>query len=523
MSNEIFYTKRITLSLQVTKLKLTDIPIFKSVPLNFYQKYIVLLLKNGIHAESGYDLADKIANILNVSVDCVRDFISILQQENSLYYDEKKDAYRLNDCVASSVRTNNDGLMLIDLSSTTADWEKLVFIDDFDRFFPESAFDNPDLFRKRNSSTSKVSFQRIKDEISNPKTEEEIKKWIKNDFENSSCHLENEPTFSLKDIESSYRIEFDVDVRYKYLQDTGLSLKEKGFSVQKGNNILPDIIEKLLLPFNFDSDIPRYVSLNEPFYQEISSSFEKIQESQKEISILEEKKELSSASSDAGQNTDVIVPKENSKQELPETNAAIVDNKLIVETENQRIEKNINRYGGSLDEKTQEVLEKISKNDSLLYSYIRKICINMDQAISASDCNNLDQVLMNVSSVRDNAQKTLKCIFDVLFKKNKSLEKLASYYEDWKTKISLSNFFVQRGSSIEVLNRLVELRGFENAASHIQEKSGRTKENENTIEQFKKQSPMERKRLLLSYHDFFLNFQMNGKEIELISKQLSFH
>lgn len=41
----------------------------------------------------------------------------------------------------------------------------------------------------------------------------------------------------------------------------------------------------------------------------------------------------------------------------------------------------------------------------------------MDQAISASDCNNLDQVLMNVSSVRDNAQKTLKCIFDVLFKK----------------------------------------------------------------------------------------------------------
>lgn len=92
----------------------------------------------------------------------------------------------------------------------------------------------------------------------------------------------------------------------------------------------------------------------------------------------------------------------------------------------------------------------------------------MDQAISASDCNNLDQVLMNVSSVRDNAQKTLKCIFDVLFKKNKSLEKLASYYEDWKTKISLSNFFVQRGSPIEVLNRLVELRGFENAASHIQ-------------------------------------------------------
>lgn len=107
--------------------------------------------------------------------------------------------------------------------------------------------------------------------------------------------------------------------------------------------------------------------------------------------------------------------------------------------------------------------------------------------------------------------------------KNKSLEKLASYYEDWKTKISLSNFFVQRGSPIEVLNRLVELRGFENAASHIQEKSGRTKENENTIEQFKKQSPMERKRLLLSYHDFFLNFQMNDKEIELIGKQLSFH
>ena len=107
--------------------------------------------------------------------------------------------------------------------------------------------------------------------------------------------------------------------------------------------------------------------------------------------------------------------------------------------------------------------------------------------------------------------------------KNKSLEKLASYYEDWKTKISLSNFFVQRGSPIEVLNRLVELRGFENAASHIQEKSGRAKENENTIEQFKKQSPMERKRLLLSYHDFFLNFQMNEKEIELIGKQLSFH
>lgn len=159
MSNEIFYTKRITLSLQVTKLKLTDIPIFKSVPLNFYQKYIVLLLKNGIHAESGYDLADKIANILNVSVDCVRDFISILQQENSLYYDEKKDAYRLNDRVASSVRTNNDDVMLIDLSSTTADWEKLVFVDDFDRFFPESAFDNPDLFRKKTPQPLKLVFK----------------------------------------------------------------------------------------------------------------------------------------------------------------------------------------------------------------------------------------------------------------------------------------------------------------------------------------------------------------------------
>ena len=93
MNNEVYYVKQKKLLLPATGLKLVKIPILESVQLNFYQKYIILLLQKGFYATDRQDLIEKISETLNVSISCVEDFINYLVKEKNIKFNAKKKIY----------------------------------------------------------------------------------------------------------------------------------------------------------------------------------------------------------------------------------------------------------------------------------------------------------------------------------------------------------------------------------------------------------------------------------------------
>ena len=83
--NTAYYSKERKLKVSAIGFTLTGIRVLKSVQLSFYQKYIILLLQNGMIASSLDELVKEISSIINFKEKCVEEFILELDENKKLF------------------------------------------------------------------------------------------------------------------------------------------------------------------------------------------------------------------------------------------------------------------------------------------------------------------------------------------------------------------------------------------------------------------------------------------------------
>lgn len=285
MNNEVYYVKQKKLLLPVTGLKLVKIPILESVQLNFYQKYIILLLQKGFLASDRQNLIEKISETLNVSTSCVEDFVNYLVKEKNISFNAKKKMYSLKDNIAYSIDKEHNNVMFAELDTKLADCDNVLFLDNFNEICFDSAFQNKDLYKLKNANASQTSIDNIKTVLSN--FEDEIKNGITECFKNSNYHLKNEFSYELTSELRPYNVEFDASVTYKYSKATKEAIKVD-ISVPKGNDIPGHIIDKLSETIKNDDKLPRFISLEESFYEKSITKSNDIDESETNVTNLED-------------------------------------------------------------------------------------------------------------------------------------------------------------------------------------------------------------------------------------------
>ena len=606
MNDEVFYVKQKKLSLSVTGLKLTKIPIFKNVQLNFFQKYIILLLKKGFFAADRIDLIEKISETLNVSTICVEDFINYLFKEKNISFDANTKTYYLKSNISYSIDKEHHNVMFAELDTKNADCDNLLYLNDFNEICFDYIFENKDLFRIKNSNSSKITFNEIKYAL--PDFNEEIKIGVMESFKKTNYHLRSEFRYELSNDLRHYDIEFYVSPTYKYSKETKKATLVD-VTIPKGNDVPRYIIDTLLETVKYDDKIPRFISLEESFYdksilesknidnielsvdnlekeinplnQLLSDQKEELiklkKKHKKELNELEEKcnqlKEDIKLKDESIENNKILADKykkeniklskefnksikefdndkkklvedlknkekeigilsskykevENQQKELIQSKESIIQeknnelreliskNKKANELHNELIYDNRK----NIDPKTFQIINKFSNESSLFCRYVKDICLGMDRAISASDCEALDDIVNAIDTVRIKSRKTVQVVFDTLLKNN--APNLADYFNTAQKRIDLERLFNLHKSTSDVMNRLIKYHYLSNATTHLVENNRRSKENKDIIENFKNIDPQERRQILFSLHDFFLTFEFSAQEKKSFSAKL---
>lgn len=416
MNNEVYYVKQKKLLLPVTGLKLTNIPILESVQLNFYQKYIILLLQKGYKADDRNDLINRLAETLNISTSCVEDFINYLVKEKNITFNAKKKIYSLMDNISFTIDKEHNNVMFAELDTKLADCDKILYLDNFDEICFEHAFQNKDLYKQKTSNESQTSFEKIKNVLSN--YDKEIKEAIIESFKNTNYHLKNDFSYKIKNELRPFNIEFDAFVTYKYSKESKKAIKVE-VSVPKDNEIPGHIIDALANGLEYDDKLPRFISLEESLYEKTITESNEIYESEKNIYSLEE--------------------------EINPLNQIVLDQKEELSNLKKEHKKQIKELEEECSRLKKEIISKdknIESNKSLVEKYKKE---NVDLAIEFknkvkkldSDKEKLEQDLKEkekeverISKEHETSEQTQKDLIQekeaIIKEKNKELNKLLS-------------------------------------------------------------------------------------------------
>ena len=607
MNNEVFYVKPTKLSLPATGIKLVKIPVLESVQLNFYQKMIILLLKKGFSAADRHDLIERLSETLNVSDSCVEDFINYLVKEKNIVFNAQKKSYSLADGITYYVDKKRNNIMFAELDTKMADCDNLLFLDNFREICLDSAFRNNDLFRIKASNTSETSLNGIKTVLAD--CEEAVKAGIAECFSNTNYHLKNEFSYELANELRPYNIEFDALVTYKYSRIDKTANKIE-VSLMKGNDIPGHIVDELAKSIQYDDELPRFIALEESFYEKSSLGSKTIDDDEENASKLEEvinplKQELSEQKEELSrlekehkkalstiedardrlnrevaekeeklrinnnlltrykkENASLASGFESAKKELEFQRAQLADElrKTMVEIDALRKkfedtkkaqEENIRSLKGQLDEKDKElnnlvnqkkksdektlenlvdtnrnhldpktklIIDKYKNENSLFCRYVRDICIGIDKAISASDCEAFDETMIVIQEIRAKYITTVKVVFDTLFERE--APSLADYFGSAQKQLKLERLFRENHSSTGVMKRFIQYHELSNALSHIQDNNQKTEKNKEVIDDFKDSKATERRDILYALPDFFLDFSFTAQQKKTFSAKM---
>ena len=300
----IFYTREKRISFSVKGLSFTEIPVLKSVQLSFYEKYIILILQKGFFAQNDKELSKKLSELLNVNEKCVEEFVEYLMSNSYLNYSKQDSKFILDDSIHFVLDKKMDNAMFAEFGVKNADCNKIVYIDELRSFYLEDDFNN-DAFRRKgsaNANTNDVLPDSVCDLIECSR--KELEPLFIRAFENTNMHLKKNFTYNLeRERFRDYRIEFDALIGYKYIESDKKSVKD-GVKVLKDNFLPESFISMLTEPYNEDDKLPKFIELDESFYQKITPNGQAVLEIEKNMDavnesiipiaedIIEKKKEL---------------------------------------------------------------------------------------------------------------------------------------------------------------------------------------------------------------------------------------
>lgn len=607
----IVYGKEIKLSFPVEHLLISGITVLQSEQINFYQKFIILLLEKGIDASSPSELIDELSNTLNVSKTCVEDFVNYLIENSYIDFDSVNKKYKLCKDIHFTIKPEFNNAMFAELDVKLAECNKIIYIKEAKKCFLEDDFNNGVFRRKGNVSASNnyVDYGTVS-EINFQK--EEIYPLLVRYFEQTNMHMRNDASFNIsRYTQNNYYIEFDALLQYEYSKE---NKESKLFNtIVLKNNFLPKtFINCLASEYATDVKLPRFLELQDEFYNEVSNNSNEIDKVNASIAIENQKveplvKELSDVKvslnelkkanrqkkKEAVKLVEEVEKKIADKDKEISTNELLIskssekDDKLLIENLTKTIKtlkKDKNELQEQLNSKTKDaerlvssmkkkegdlneiinkkdkelskakatvtayedelrnrestldtlitknknkineiiknVIQKYPANENIFNRYVNDIVIWLDSALSASDCNAVEEIGRCIDNTREMYRKVMQIVFDTLLNKNEM--NLGIYMTDSFKQIELDKLFKTRGVNSDIRQRLVMFHEVANAIGHLAENGPKKLFNEKRIADFKRMSIFERNRIILAIPDFFNTISFNDKEVETFVEKLSF-
>ena len=340
--NGIFYTRAKKISFSVKGLTFTDIPVLKSVQLSFYEKYIVLILQKGFLAQNDTELYEKLSVLLNVSEKCVKEFVEYLISNSYLNFSAKEGKFVLDKSIHFVLDKKMDNAMFAEFGVKNADCNKIVYIDGLKSFCLEDDFNN-DAFRRKGSANAQTSDSLpslLCDYIEGSR--EQLEPLFVRAFSNTNMHLKKDFTYNLqRDKFFDYQFEFDALIGYKYVKSEQRAIRQ---SVRVlSNNFLPEnFISSLTEQYKEDERVPKFIELDESFYQKVTPKVESLSEIEDNIGRANEK----------------IIPIEDEvKEDKKKLDALKKEHKKQKEAEDTKVNKILEEIASKDDEiKTNEEL-----------------------------------------------------------------------------------------------------------------------------------------------------------------------
>lgn len=284
----IFYTRARRISFSVKGLTFADIPVLKSVQLSFYEKYMVLILQKGFVAQNDEELSEKLSALLNVSTKCVKEFVEYLISNAYLNYSKKESKFVLDDSIHFVLDKKMDNAMFAEFGVKNADCNKIVYLDGLQSFCLEDDFNN-DAFRRKGSANANASDVLPTSVCKLIESSRGIlEPLFVRAFENTNMHLKKDFTYNLqKDKFRDYQIEFDALIGYKYVKSDKKSIRQ-GIKVLSDNFLPESFITALTEQYREDDRVPKFIELDESFYQKITPTGESLSEIEKNIDTANE-------------------------------------------------------------------------------------------------------------------------------------------------------------------------------------------------------------------------------------------
>ena len=380
----IWYTKRRKVSFPVKVLHYEDISVYESVQLNFYEKFIILLLQKGIKSSNTDELIGKLSKLLNIALVCVEEFIEFLIKNSYLNFNESSNNYQLDPTIKFTINESLDYAMFADLSVKKADCNKILLVPELSGiYYLESDFSSKVFIRKGNENSQKKVKLSPSFVLNVEKSNDLIRELIVKYFSTTNYHLTKDFTFKLnEDLYSDYMLEFEATLLYEYNKESKISILSK--IIVENDNILPiSFIEKLLVGQKIDTVKPKFIEIGEVFYSSITvankelSNYERITESEsKELAPLLASLEVTQIKSSN--------IKKDHKNKVNNLNKEINDSKTYI----------------------NEINEKIKVNESLLEEYEQidnDLALNVKKTIRALmlDKISLEKAIVDLKTNQD--------------------------------------------------------------------------------------------------------------------------
>ncbi len=535
MSN-IYYSKERKLTFEALRIKLTNIPVLISEKLTIYQKYVILLLNEGVYAVNRDELIDKISIALNIKKSFISEFIERLSELNYLVL--KDNIYHLSDNYQVIVDANDNTVMHANIGIGMADCDELYYIPALDKVYDISYFDNHNIVITKNNNAKDVNIEETKIALSN--NEKELELIVQNNLEEKGYILCNELIYNIFEV-LNYSFDVNITCLYEYNGEIA-QMKEIGYD--ENLNIPKEVIDEKAKEFAIDDKLPKFIELKEKFYEKYNSNETDIEDlinreqiSKKSISdlesIIESKESELQLEKKKLKNT-----KEDNKKEISRLSTIIEDLTNELNSTNEELKKTRVELGNVQHEKNnkkeeQETLLNINKkimnpiiNNTfgkfskydILNTKVNKICSHLDEAISANEYDSFDELFDSVSEARGLYGKTFKAVFDVIF--NRVEEKLAVYYKPIKYQSQIDGLMNKRILQIDkvTFQNVKKMHNVFCKDAHDQDwsyDSGFTKEI------FKSLSKLERYNILISIIKFLNGLNLSDNEYKLINKKLS--
>ena len=282
----------------------------------------------------------------------------------------------------------------------------------------------------------------------------------------------------------------------------------------------------------------------------------KIEQAEKDISMNE-----SIAADVKGENSDLVKNLKNTIKELMETKKTLsaqlqnqekaiaemtekfssTENALnesikIKEEEIKNINKKITEYESerktlvkeqksvvSQNEKMlnpviKSVVEKYPAGENVMNRFVSDICLWLDSALSASECDSYDEICRSIDFIRESYRKLLQAVFNVCLKTK--ADTLGIYLSDPFHIIEIDDMLRKRNTALDIKNQLIKFHSLANAIGHSTENGPKKHENIRRVECFKELTVKEREKMLLAIPNLFNSIKFTKTEIKEISALL---